>query len=132
MVVTDRKGPPLSYGLHNLPWALSMKPILSLTRPLPKLRYKVKGFHIAEDCEEIVEFSFPSGACLLKCTHGKEKNIQGRANPVRFLDLGQMGPPVGREGGNMEGVMEVLNLNFSVLFAPGVNSPIQRIFKEHV
>lgn len=46
---------------------------------------------------------------------------------MRFLDLGQMGPPVGREGGNMEGVMEVLNLNFSVLLAPGVNSPIQRI-----
>ena len=50
MVVTDRKGPELGAAQQALgPFNENNFKFDYLTRPLPKLRYKVEGFHIRED-----------------------------------------------------------------------------------
>lgn len=50
MVVTDRKGPELRSAQPAMgPFNEDDFKFDYLTRPLPKLRYKVEGFHIIED-----------------------------------------------------------------------------------
>lgn len=98
-----------------------------LSRPLAQLRDKVKDFHGAEGWEGAVGPSFPSGACLLKCTTWERERHPGTGKSLWFLGPGQLGPTGGREGCEMKGVMGELESQLScVVFALDVNLSVQR------